>query len=202
GVTLFRGIGGSLGAAAFGSIFTSRLTSELSGALGGPLGAQISAGGRLTGAQVADLPPSARSIYEHAHVHALRPGVAVAAGVALLAFALAWLLPERPLRETAATNTGLEDSLAAPRGADSLAEIERALVCATTPEQRQTFRARLAARAGLELSPGATWALVRIDEHGLARARQLAEEDGVAPERVAAVVGELRHQGLVAGEDG
>jgi len=202
GVTLFRGIGGSLGAAAFGSIFTSRLTSELSGALGGPLGAQISAGGRLTGAQVADLPPAARSIYEHAYVHALGPVFAIAAGVALLAFALAWLLPERPLRETAATNTGLEDSLAAPRGADSLAEIERALVCATTPEQRQAFRARLAARAGLELSPGATWALVRIDEHGLARARQLAEEDGVAPERVAAVVGELRRQGLVAGEDG
>jgi predicted MFS family arabinose efflux permease len=37
GVTLFRGIGGSVGAAAFGAIFTSRLTSELQGVLPGPL---------------------------------------------------------------------------------------------------------------------------------------------------------------------
>ena len=60
----------------------------------------------------------------------------------------------------------------------------------------------MAERAGIELSPGATWALVRIDEHGLARARALAEGDGVPPERIAAVVDELRRRGLVAGEDG
>jgi EmrB/QacA subfamily drug resistance transporter len=202
GVTMFRGIGGSLGAAVFGSIFSSRLASELSGALSGPVGHQVAAGGRLTGAQVAHLPEPARSIYENAYVNALSPVFLMAAGVALLGFALAWMLPQRPLREAAATSTGLDDSLAAPRSPDSLAEIERALVRATTPEQRQEFRNRLAERAGLELSPGATWALVRIDEHGLARAREMAEEDRVPPERVAAVLDELRHGGLVAGEDG
>jgi EmrB/QacA subfamily drug resistance transporter len=202
GVTLFRGIGGSMGAATFGAIFTSRLNSELQGVLPAPLAHEVSTGGRLSGSQLSGLPSATRSAYEHAYVHALRPVFVVAAGVTLLGFALSWLLQERPLRETAATSTGLDDSLAAPRSPDSLAEIERALSCATTLEQRRRFRERVAARAGIDLSPGATWALVRIDEHGLAGARALAKHDGVAPERIAAVVTELRERGLVASEDG
>jgi EmrB/QacA subfamily drug resistance transporter len=202
GVTLFRGIGGSMGAATFGAIFTSRLNSELQGVLPAPLAHEVSTGGRLSGSQLSGLPSATRSAYEHAYVHALRPVFVVAAGVTLLGFALSWLLQERPLRETAATSTGLDDSLAAPRSPDSLAEIERALSCATTLEHRRRFRERVAARAGIDLSPGATWALVRIDEHGLAGARALAEHDGVAPERIAAVVDELRERGLVASEDG
>jgi EmrB/QacA subfamily drug resistance transporter len=202
GVTLFRGIGGSVGAAVFGAIFTSLLTSDLRGVLPGPLAHEVSSGGRLSSEQLAQLPTSTRSAYEHAYVHALSPVFLAAAGVALLGFALSWLLQERPLRETAATSTGLDDSLAAPRSPDSLAEIERALSRATTPAQRQRFRERLAARAGIDLTPGATWALVRIDEHGFVRARALAEHDGVPAERIAAVVAELRRRGLVAGEDG
>ena len=202
GVTLFRGIGGSVGAAVFGAIFTSRLTSELHGVLSGSLAHEVSSGGRLSSEQLAQLPTPTRSAYEHAYVHALSPVFVAAAGVALLGFALSWLLQERPLRETAATSTGLDDSLAAPRSPNSLAEIERALSRATTSEQRQRFRERLARRAGIDLSPGATWALVRIDEHGFARARALAEHDGVLPERIAAVLDELRRRGLVAGEDG
>jgi hypothetical protein len=202
GVTLFRGIGGSLGAAVFGAIFTSRLTSGLSGVLSGPLGQQVSSGGRLTGAQVASLPPPARTAYEQAYVNALRPVFIAAAGVAFLAFMLSWLLEERPLRETAATSTGLDDSLAAPRSPDSLAEIERGLARTVDPEVRNRFRERLVERAGFSLSSGAAWALVRIDEHGFARARSLAEGDGVPPERIAAVAEELRRDGLVGSENG
>jgi EmrB/QacA subfamily drug resistance transporter len=202
GVTLFRGIGGSLGAAVFGTIFSSQLASQLRGTLSGPLAHEISGGGRLTGAQVTRLPSAARSAYEHAYVHALRPVFVAAAGVALLGFVLSWLMPERRLRETAATSHGLDDSLAAPRSPDSLAEVERALTRTVPPEMREQFRERLAQRADLSLTPGATWALVRIGEHGLARARSLAEQDGVAPERIAAVVEELRERGLVVSEDG
>jgi hypothetical protein len=202
GVTLFRGVGGSLGAAVFGTIFSSRLISQLRGALTGPLAQQVGAGGRLTGSQVARLPGPSRTAYENAYVHALTPVFLAAAGVALLAFALSWLLPERPLRESAATSRGLDDGLAAPRSPDSLAEIERALSRTVSPEQRTRFRERLAVRAGVELTPGATWALVRIGEHGLGRARELADQDGVPPERIAAVVEELRANQLIAGEDG
>ena len=202
GVTLFRGMGGALGAAVFGAIFTSGLTSELQGVLPGHLADEVSAGGRLSGAQLAQLPASTRAAYEQAYVHAINPVFLAAAGVALVGFALSWLLQERPLRETAATSTGLDDSLAAPRSPNSLAEIERALTRATTSEQRRRFRERVAARAGIDLSPGATWALVRIDEHGSARARALAEQDGIPGERIAAVVDELRRRGLVAEDVG
>jgi hypothetical protein len=202
GVTLFRGMGGSIGAAVFGTIFSSRLASELHGVLTGPLAHQISGGGRLTGEQVARLPPTARMAYEHAYVHALRPVFVAAAGVAALGFLLSWALPERKLREAIVTSRGLEDSLAAPRSGDSLAEIERALTRTVSADTRARFRDRLAARAGVDLTPGATWALVRISEHGLAGARSMAEQDGVPPERIAAVLQELRGRGLIAAEDG
>jgi len=202
GVTLFRGIGGSLGAAVFGTIFSTRLTSELRGSISGSLGHQIAGGGRLTGAQVARLPAAARAVYEHAYVHALSPVFIVASGVAVVGFLLSWQLPERPLRETAATSRGLDDGLAAPRSPDSLAEIERALSRTVSPEQRARFRQRLAERAGIELSPGATWALIRIGEHGYAQARELADRDGVPSERIAAVLTELRQHELIDGDNG
>jgi EmrB/QacA subfamily drug resistance transporter len=201
GVTMLRGIGGSLGTAIFGTIFSTRLASQLRGTLHGPLGAQVSHGARLTGAQVARLPPAARSVYQHAYVHSLSPVFVVAAAVAALGFLLSLLLQERPLRAAPATSTGLEDGLAAPRSPDSLAEIERALTRVTTPEERRRFRERLAHRAGLELTPGATWALVHIHEHGAAGARELAERDGVPASRVAEVVGELSDHGLLVDGD-
>jgi EmrB/QacA subfamily drug resistance transporter len=202
GVTMLRGIGGSIGTAVFGTIFTTQLSSHLRGALQGALGAEVSRGARLTGAQVASLPAGERSVYQHAYVHALSPVFAMAAGVAALGFAVSWLLQERPLRGAAATSTGLDDSLAAPRSPDSLAEIERSLTRVTTPDERTRFRERIAQRAGVELSPGATWALVRIHEHGPDGARALAAQDGVPAQRIAEVTRELADRGLAVGEQG
>jgi EmrB/QacA subfamily drug resistance transporter len=209
GVTLSRGIGGSVGTAIFGTIFSTRLRSHLASALaglhatlGGSLAHQIAAGGRLTGAQVTRLPAPVRSAYQHAYVHSLGPVFELAAGVAALGFLLSWMLPERPLREVATASTGLEDSFAAPRGHDSLAEIERAITKVTTRAQRISFNERVADRAGVEITPGAVWALVRIDEHGAAQARAMAEEAGVDPARISDVVCELRDRHLIAGEDG
>ncbi len=198
GVTMLRGIGGSLGTAVFGTIFSTQLSSQLRGALHGALGVQASHGARLTGAQVARLPPSARSIYQHAYVHSLRPVFVMASAVAALGFLLSLLLQERALRSAPATATGLDDGLAAPRSPDSLAEIERSLTRVTTPEERTRFRESVAERAGLALSPGATWALVRIHEHGFAGAREGAEQDGVPAERIAEVSQELTARGLLS----
>jgi EmrB/QacA subfamily drug resistance transporter len=202
GVTMLRGIGGSLGTAVFGTIFSTQLTSQLHGRLSGRLGQMASHGARLTGAQVARLPPPARAAYQHAYVHSLRPVFVMAAGVAALGFVLSLFLQERALRTAPATSTGLEDGLAAPRGADSLAEIERSLTRVTTLAERTRFRERIAERAGIELSPGATWALVRIHEHGFVTARALAEGDGIPAERIAEVADELSRRGLMAGEEG
>jgi EmrB/QacA subfamily drug resistance transporter len=197
GVTLLRGIGGSLGTAFFGTIFASRLTSELAASAAGG-----GSGARLTGSQVAALPTAARDAYQHAYVHALSPVFLAAAGVAAFGFLVSLMLEGRPLRETAATSRGLEDSLAAPRGADSLGELLRALSVATTLEERQQWRAGVADRAGLDVSPGAIWALLRMDEMGVAGAREHAAEQGVSRERISEVIGELERARLVTSADG
>jgi EmrB/QacA subfamily drug resistance transporter len=201
-VTLARGMGGSLGTAVFGSIFISQLHAHLKNALTGSLGHQVASGGRLTGAQVVKLPPPVRHVYEHAYVLSLRPVLLVAGAVAALGFVLSLLIEQRPLREAATASTGLEDSLAAPRSSDSLAEIERSLTKLTTLDERRRFRREVAARSGVDISPGAIWALVQIDEHGFDRARGIAEANGVNSERIAQVLSELRDRGLLAGEDG
>ena len=196
GVTLARGIGGSLGTALFGTIFSTQLRSHLRGALTRSAGepgrgrrAAHGSAGAAAAAGRAHRPTSTRTCTRCAPCSTWRPGVAA------FGFVLSLLLPERPLRDSAATSTGLEDGLAAPRSPDSLAEIERALTKVTTRDERMRFRERIAERAGVEISPGAIWALVRIDEHGAAQARAMAEQDGVDPARIAAVVDELRAAG-------
>jgi EmrB/QacA subfamily drug resistance transporter len=203
GVTMLRGIGGSFGTAVFGAIFTNRLTDSLEGGSLPPALARItSGGGRLTGSQVEQLPRAARLAYEQAFVDALAPVFLAAAGVAALGFVVSLALEERPLRADAASHSGLDDSFAAPTSQDSLAEVERSLAVATTRAQRVRFHRGVAGRAGVDLSPGAVWALVRIDEHGFERAGELAREQQVPDERIAAVVGELRERGLVSAENG
>jgi EmrB/QacA subfamily drug resistance transporter len=200
GVTLSRGIGGSFGAAIFGTIFTTRLRSELQGLLTGPLGAQVAAGGRLTGAQVATLPAHARLAYENAYVNALHPVFVAASGVAVVGFVLALRLRERPLRTTAATSKGLEDSLAAPKSPSSLAEIDRALSVAAGEQRRREFTARMIARAGVDISPGGAWALARFSSYGVAGTLAMARSIGIPEERIKPVQDELRERGLVEGE--
>ncbi len=202
GVTLARGIGGSVGAAVFGTIFSSRLRSELQHALTGPLARQVAGGARLTGAQVASLPTAARVAYENAYVNALRPVFLVAAGVGALGFVLSLRLRERPLRATASTSQGVEDALAAPKSPSSLAELDRALGVLVSREARRGFNERVAARAGADLSPGATWALARFGSYGIPGTLALAREQEVEEQRIAAVEHELRERGLVSEQDG
>jgi EmrB/QacA subfamily drug resistance transporter len=200
GVTLARGVGGSFGAAIFGTIFSSRLRSGLHDVISGPLGAQVSGGGRLTGAQLATLPGSARIAYETAYVHALQPVFLVAAGIGAVGFLLSLRLREHPLRATASTSRGLDDALAAPKAPNSLAEIDRALGVLAGQEGRIAFNEQVAARAGLELSPGAVWALARFGSYGIAGTREMARRQEIDDERIVAVERELRERGLTAEE--
>lgn len=200
GVTLARGIGGSFGAAIFGTIFSSRLRSGLHGAISGPLGAQVAGGARLTGAQLLTLPPAVRAAYENAYVHALSPVFVVAAAIGACGFVLSLMLRERPLRATAATSTGLEDALAAPKSPSSLAEIDRALGVLAGDEGRRQIGARIAARAGLELSPGAVWALVRFSSYGIPGTTAMARSQQIDDRRIEEVKAELHGRGLVEGE--
>ena len=98
--TFFRSMGGSLGVAVFGAIFASHLTSELR-ALPGRLPRHISAEAststppRYTPSRT----PSATTILL-AFVNSLQPVFLLGAALAAVAFVLAWLLKEVPLRDT------------------------------------------------------------------------------------------------------
>lgn len=90
GTTLFRQIGGSLGVSVFGAIFANRLAAELGGAGTGH-------GSALDPAALAALPEAARDQVLSAFSNALHPVFLIAAVAGVVAFALAWLIPFRPL---------------------------------------------------------------------------------------------------------
>lgn len=94
GVTLFRQIGGSIGVSVFGAIFSSGLAARLGDVM--PEGS----GTTFSPAAVASLPPEIRELVLQAFASALHPVFYTAAGAAVLAFGLAWLLEERPLANT------------------------------------------------------------------------------------------------------
>ena len=98
GSTLFRQIGGSIGVSIFGAIFANRLHSEVASRF--PAGATAPRAGD-PGA-IRALPPGVRSLFEQAFAAALHPVFLMAAAVSLVAFALAWLIPALPLRESVA----------------------------------------------------------------------------------------------------
>jgi EmrB/QacA subfamily drug resistance transporter len=166
GATVFRSIGGTVGVAVLGSIFNNRLVSELksvfpagSGAAAGPSGSS-----GLTKAQLARLPPTLHAGYLHAFTNALSTIFEVAAGIGLLAFVLSWLLPDRTLRETATTSTGVGEAFATPRSVRSEAEAARALSVLIGRDKRRRLVANIAARAGVDLSPAACWLIAHLQD--------------------------------------
>jgi hypothetical protein len=98
GSTLFRQIGGSIGVSIFGAVFANQLHGELASRL--PAGAAAPHAGNP--AAIRALPPGARTIFEEAFAAALHPVFLMAAAVSLLAFALTWLIPALPLRDSVA----------------------------------------------------------------------------------------------------
>lgn len=120
GNTLFRAIGGSIGVAVLGAVFTARLTAELPESL-----ARTAEGGSaLTLHTIASAAPEVRALYAEAFTASIDAVFLAAAGVSLLAFALVWLLPERPLRETIAAHaddigTDMGEAMAMPHSEET-----------------------------------------------------------------------------------
>jgi EmrB/QacA subfamily drug resistance transporter len=114
-VTLFRTIGGSLGVALFGSIFTDRLKGVVSDRLGAKFGDAVASGGaRLTPEQIHKLPAPVRDAFESGITSGLHGTLIGGAALALVAFLVAFLVREVPLRsgrDTAATVAQTEEAL-------------------------------------------------------------------------------------------
>jgi EmrB/QacA subfamily drug resistance transporter len=194
--TLFRSMGGTIGVPIFGAIFTNQLASRLAVHL--PPGAAGQLPSHLGPEQIAQLPPAIRDPYIDAYASALHPVFFIAACLALAAFAFTWLLEERPLRQTVAEQ-GIGDSFASPRDASSLDELEARLSKLARRENRHLVYERLAGAAGIDVSPGEAWLLLRVDQVDAVTADELASRYKLDPEAVASGLNDLAAAGLVEG---
>ena len=170
GATLFRSIGGSLGTAVLGAIFSGRLVAEQAAGEG-------------------EVP---------AFTDALDLVFLVATAIVAVAFVLSWFIPERPLRKT--VESGVGEALGGPVDTDSVRELTRALSRAVGRERTLQFMAGVVERAGVHLSPGASWALLRLGAPESPSVADLAALPDVRSDGLAAAVGELRDDDLLAGE--
>jgi EmrB/QacA subfamily drug resistance transporter len=206
GATLFRSIGGSVGTAILGSIFSSRLKANLTTNLAG-----VDATAKLPPAQLHKLsgaignPASLKRLpapVHHAYIvsftHALDRVFVVAAVISAVAFLLSWLLEQRPLRDTAEASSGIGESFAVPKPADSFAEIARALTVLVGHDRRRQLVEQITAQAGVDLSPAAAWLLARTSCEPETGLEQLAASWDVPLERARAGLAELVQRGMVS----
>jgi hypothetical protein len=170
GATLFRSIGGSLGTAVLGAIFTAKLTDGLEAHLARPA----------------------------AFTDALQLVFTVATVVVLVAFALSWLIQEKPLRQTVETSVGVGESFGAPHDTDSLREITRGLARLVGRERTLQFVEGAATRAGVDVAPGAGWFLLRAPApEQIVEIRALPHVD---PAGFDAALAEVRERGWYDGD--
>ena len=157
GSTLFRQIGGAIGVSIFGAIFANRLATELAERI--PRGVHIPAAANP--AIVHRLPEAIRQPYIEAFTAALTPIFLAAAGFAIAAFLLTWLLREVPLRATA-TAEGIGESFASPREDRSDRELERIISSIASGPNAHRHLPRIVEESRVELTPAEAWLLGRL----------------------------------------
>jgi len=194
--TLFRSIGGSLGTAILGAIFANRLADELASSL--PSGSPAAAGlasGQIDPAQLKALPAALHDGYVHSFTDSISTVFLIAAAVVSVAFLLAWMLEERPLRKTI-EDSGVGDAFAPPQDTDSLREITRELSRLVGRERTRRFIEGVIEEADVELTPAEVWLLGRAVD-GAIPAEALEVGDATDRARLAEGVERLRELGMV-----
>jgi hypothetical protein len=116
----------------------------------------------------------------------------------VLAFLLATLLEERPLRGSIAAGSGVGESFAVPPEGDSLTQVSRFLWALLSRESKRRLLERIAARAGVDLSAAACWLLARFNELPDATPAALAQAHGVEAGRLEEALLELQRKELIA----
>ncbi|MGC0377576.1 DHA2 family efflux MFS transporter permease subunit [Streptomyces sp. SAI-229] len=205
GATFFRSIGASFGVAIFGTIFASRLGSELTDAFrGAPLPPGVSPGSLEADPRgIAALPPALRPPALDAYATAITDVFLYAVPIALLGFALAWLLKEDRLRASVTAPDVTETLASNPVERSSYDEVCRALSVLGTREGRREIYRKITDRAGYDLLPATSWLLLRIRKHGSVEPARLAERSPVPLNVVleAARQAEIRHLAVRRGLD-
>jgi hypothetical protein len=178
-------------------VFSNRLADALAGSL--PPGAGAAANvGNLDPAALGRLPAPVRDAYLSAFTDSIELVFLVAAGVMVVAFLLAWLIPERPLRTTVRT-AGLQQAFAAPEDTDSVREVARELSVLVGKEGVLDFLERAAARADLDIPPAGGWLLARAASEGKVDVARLAATYHLDEERLRAACRDLHERRLLTG---
>jgi EmrB/QacA subfamily drug resistance transporter len=202
GATFFRAIGSSVGVAIFGTVFNSQLKHALSTGTPttatGPCSPQVLSG---AGGSIKACPPEVQSWYIGAYVHAIHVIFLAAVPVGLLAFLLAWLIPEVKLR-TAADRPDIGEGFALPSSRTSLEELRIMIWRAIGREDRLRAYGALADMMGSDLTAGQTWMLSRVSADGSRTVDLMAKTSHTPAPIVDRVAGQLQAKGLVTVVDG
>jgi EmrB/QacA subfamily drug resistance transporter len=179
GVTFFRTIGSSFGAAIFGSLFTNFLHSRIGPALA------------LSGASPAAanspealhrLPRAAAAPIVSAYAASLTQVFLWAVPVAVVGFIVALFLREVPLRDIGNNATDLGDGFAMPTTQTPEEMLETAIGRLMRGEPGMRLRS-IAMRPDCRLDVAELWALLRINRYqravGIARITDIGEQFGI-----------------------
>jgi MFS family permease len=179
GVTFFRTIGSSFGAAIFGSLFTNFLHSRI--------GAALAASGAPPAAANSPealhrLPRAVAAPIVSAYAASLTQVFLWAVPVALVGFTLALFLREVPLRDIGTNATDMGDGFAMPTTQTSEDMLEIAIGRLMRGEPGMRLRS-IAMRPDCRLDVAELWALLRINRHqralGIARITDIGEQFGI-----------------------
>jgi EmrB/QacA subfamily drug resistance transporter len=179
GVTFFRTIGSSFGAAIFGSLFTNFLHSRLGPALAAS-GASPAAANSPEALH--RLPPAVAAPIVSAYAASLTQVFLCAVPVAVVGFVLALFLREVPLRDIGNNATDLGDGFAMPTTQTSEEMLETAIGRLMRGEPGMRLRS-IAMRPDCRLDVAELWTLLRINRHqralGIARITDIGEQFGI-----------------------
>ncbi|KHL18802.1 UNVERIFIED_CONTAM: DSBA oxidoreductase [Mumia flava] len=206
GATYFRSIGGSVGVAIFGTILTHTLTSGLTrdvpadatGACGPDTLTQSTDG-------LAQCPPDVLDWFLNGYVDAIQTVFLWAVPVAILAFALTWLLPEvrlRTVNDRPGVGQSTGESFALPSDRSSLEELRLLLWRAVGKQDPLRVYALLAGELALDLSPEECWMVTRASLKGPRSIATMSELSGASEETVRRVAERLaqRHLATIDGD--
>jgi hypothetical protein len=137
-------------------------------------------------------------VYHAAYAAALHPVFLIAAGLAVMAFAVSWAIQEIPLRETVGagrSTSDIGDSFAMPRDATSLDELRRIIATATSVMNRREALRRIVSSLEVDLSPEEAWLLLRVARSNGSVAPHVLE--GADTQSIAPVAERLISRGLL-----
>lgn len=199
--TFFRSIGSSFGVAVYGAIFANVLASHLSGLGHLPHGLVSAGGSGLNPAVLATLPAHLKALIIDAYARSLQPVFKLAAPFAALGFVLAWFIPHRPLRQTAAA-TDPGDVYAMPEARTSAEEMERSLCVLSNQSTREALYRAWAESSGAPLDLPSGWLLFHIAEDAPTSLSDIAKGSRLPQAALEPIAGRLNDDGLIepAGE--